>query len=594
MRAPAQFVGRLRAVAVIDPQMRVEPKQSAMSARRTGCITAALVLAIALVMLVLASGASAGEWIEVSCVNPDQSAAPSEGWSSFAGGAGFGSNNGTGCAPGSPMYAILSTGAAVAVGANETLQYSPPAGSTLIGGSIDVTLSADGLGYNASGTAVAYTPSYAYDGSDVFFQCAAGLTPCSSAGADYSGVLGVPSGRGGNLYLTAGCGGAAGAVCNSGGNEGAWSLVRLWWANLLLENDATPAASGFGGTLLSPEAHGVGELTFSASDPGGPGVYAVIVQLDGKTLYDATPDSNAGRCVAVGASGGALMFDHNQPCRASESVNVPINTASVPDGQHALKVIVQDAAGNSSVVYDAQIATHNATTSSLGALPGPGSGSGSQSSTPGAPNGSGASERAQLRLGVPQTLSRPYGRRALQIDGRLLDSVGHPIAGANLDVLQQGSGAVTPRLLGQVSTKADGNFTAPVAAGPSRTIELAYRAFANDTAYAAQASVKESVAAGVTLHVSPRRTSPGGRIMLSGHVAGPIPRNGVIVDLLVHYRGQWEPFRTPRTDADGRFSVPYTFQGAIGRFPFRAEVPGKQAGFAFSRGLSEVVDVATR
>jgi 5-hydroxyisourate hydrolase-like protein (transthyretin family) len=550
------------------------------------------VLVIAL-MLVLASGASAGEWIEVSCVNPDQSAAPSEGWSSFSGGAGFGSNNGTGCAPGAPMYALLSTGAAVGVGANETLQYSPPAGSTLIGGSIDVSLFADGFGYNASGTAVAYTPSYAYDGSDVFFQCAAGLTPCSSAGADYSGVLGVPSGRGGNLYLSAGCGGNAGAVCNSGGSEGAWSLVRLWWANLLLESDATPAGSGFGGTLLASEAHGTSELTFAASDPSGPGVYAVIVQLDGKTVYDATPDANGGRCVAVGASGGALMFDHSQPCRSSESVDVPVDTATVPDGQHALKVIVHDAAGNSSVVYDAQISTHNATTSSLGALPGPGSGSGAPSTSPGAANGVGASERAQLHLGVPQALSRSYRHRALVIDGRLLDSVGHPIAGANLELLAQGSGQAHPQPLGQVSTKADGTFTAPVAAGPSRTIELAYRAFANDPAYAAQASVKESVAAGVVLHVSPRRTGPDGQIMLTGRVAGPIPRNGVIVDLLVHYRGQWEPFRTPRTDADGRFAIPYTFQGAVGRFPFRAEVPGRQVGFSFSRGVSGVAYVAT-
>ena len=91
-------------------------------------------------------------------MNPSQSAAPSEGWTSFAGGGGYGSNNGTGCGPGSPMYAILSTDAAVGVGANETLQYTPPGGSTLIGGSVDVSIYADGGGYNASGTAVAYSP----------------------------------------------------------------------------------------------------------------------------------------------------------------------------------------------------------------------------------------------------------------------------------------------------------------------------------------------------------------------------------------------------------------------------------------------------
>ena len=84
-------------------------------------------------------------------MNPSQSAAPSEGWSSFAGGGGYGSNNGTGCGPGSPMYAILSTDAAVGVGSNETLQYTPPGGSTLIGGSVDVSFYADGFGYGRLG-----------------------------------------------------------------------------------------------------------------------------------------------------------------------------------------------------------------------------------------------------------------------------------------------------------------------------------------------------------------------------------------------------------------------------------------------------------
>jgi hypothetical protein len=64
-------------------------------------------------------------------------------------------------------------------------------------------------------------------------------------------------------------------------------------------------------------------------------------------------------------------------------------------------------------------------------------------------------------------------------------------------------------------------------------------------------------------------------------------------DLLAHYRGHWEPFRTPRTDAAGRFTVIDQFEGARGRFPFRAEVPPSQADFSFGRGLSEVVYVAT-
>ena len=114
------------------------------------------------------------------------------------------------------------------------------------------------------------------------------------------------------------------------------------------------------GTLLSPNARGTQELTFDATDPGGPGVYAVTAQIDGKTLYSGTPDTNGGACVPVGTSSGALMFDYNQPCKTSESVDLPINTTTVADGKHTLKVTVEDAAQNSSVVYDSTITTDNA------------------------------------------------------------------------------------------------------------------------------------------------------------------------------------------------------------------------------------------
>ncbi len=556
-----------------------------------------LALTLALVLAggwLAASSAYAGSWMEVSCVNPSQSAAPSEGWTSFAGGGGYGSNNSTGCGPGSPMFAILSTDAAVGVGSNETLQYTPPAGSTLIGGSVDVSFFADGRGYDASGTAVAYSPEYAYNGSNVFFQCASGLPPCANGSYDYSGVLGIPAGRGGSLYLSAGCGGGSGASCDEGGSEGGWSLVRLWWANLLLSNDATPDASGVSGTLLTPNASGTEELTFDATDPGGPGVYSVTVQIDGSAVYSGTPNNNGGRCVAVGTSSGALMFDYGQPCPPSESVDLPINTTVLANGQHTLKVSVEDAAGNSAVVYDGTISTKQPSENSLGALPGPGTSAGSSPApTPAVPNGKTASRTAQLTLGVKRRITRIYAHRALRVTGRLVDGQGNPIAGAALEVLAQVRGSASMVAIGHASTSASGTFTASVPGGPTRTIEIAYRAFSTDASYAAVAQIAEAVEAGVKLAVSPHRTGSEGTITLSGQVLGPVPAQGVAVELLVHYRGRWEPFRVPQTDSRGRFEVVYQFQGGIGRFPFRASVLGGQTGFPFAHGESRPVDVTT-
>lgn len=179
------------------------------------------------------------------------------------------------------------------------------------------------------------------------------------------------------------------------------------------------------------------------------------------------------------------------------------------------------------------------------------------------------------------------------MSGRLLNAQGKPIGDAALELLQKVSGAHSWRVIGHARTSASGTFATMVAGGPSRTLQVAYRAFSTDAGYAAAARITETVRAGVQLHVSTPSTGSEGTITLTGRVLGAVPRQGVSVNLLVHYRGRWEPFRTPRTDAAGRFTVVYQFEGAVGRFPFRAEVPPSQADFAFGRGLSEVVDVDT-
>ena len=138
--------------------------------------------------------------MEVACENPNQSAAPSQGWTTFTTGGGYGSSAGTGCSPGAPMYGILSTDAGVAVGAGENLQYTPPSGSTLAGGSFDATVSTDGYGADASGVVAAYSPAFEYNGN-VFFQCAHGEELCPNGTYDYSGVISLPANRGGALYV---------------------------------------------------------------------------------------------------------------------------------------------------------------------------------------------------------------------------------------------------------------------------------------------------------------------------------------------------------------------------------------------------------
>jgi hypothetical protein len=228
---------------------------------------------------------------------------------------------------------------------------------------VNMTLSADSGG-SASGNAVLYEPAMAYP-SDVFFQCAWSLGACGppSSPNDTTGNIYLPNDAGGDFVAQATCGGNPGTTCSeheTGGTAStAWSSVQVNSAQFTLSNAAVPTASGFSGTALEKGVRGTGDLLFTATDTGGPGVYSVVATIDGTPVYSGTPNTNGGSCVAVGANSGTLMFDGQQPCPAAEAVSIPIPTSGLPDGKHVLAVSVSDAAGNSSPVLDQTITTSN-------------------------------------------------------------------------------------------------------------------------------------------------------------------------------------------------------------------------------------------
>ena len=101
-------------------------------------------------------------------------------------------------------------------------------------------------------------------------------------------------------------------------------------------------------------------------------------------------------------------------CPPSESGSIAWNTATVPDGQHSLELIVQDGAQNTRTIYETTITTANAraeTSTPAMLAPGPGSAVTAPfaSGGAGAPNGTGATRDATIRLGVASSISRPFG-----------------------------------------------------------------------------------------------------------------------------------------------------------------------------------------
>ena len=163
------------------------------AATRLGAACPALLPALLALLALLgllgftAPAARAGQWMQVSCVNPDGSTAPSDGWSSFATGSPkYPSDNQTQCSATSPMSATLADQAPANVGDSEDLEYQPPAGSTLAAGTMQVSLVANATssGSLADGTAALYEPAFQYDTSNVFFQCVQTSIDCGNGGLD--------------------------------------------------------------------------------------------------------------------------------------------------------------------------------------------------------------------------------------------------------------------------------------------------------------------------------------------------------------------------------------------------------------------------
>lgn len=483
------------------------------------------------------------------------------------------------------------------------------------------------------------------------------------------------------------------ATCDPNGNNnssctlssGQWEY-RIFGGEISLTAGSDPQASSISGPLASETPLRASEsVTFSATDQG-PGLAYVKLLVDGETVQSQIIDTNNGHCVPVPGR-DAYTWAYQLPCKTSVGGrSYSLNTALLADGSHHVQVIIEDAAGNQSIVLDRTVNTDNAPANAttptitpgepaagttLSASPGawsapagagsisygyqwqdcnsdgencqaiPGAQTPSYTPTPGevghtlrvlvnatdtdglataaspttstiaagpaaigvlsdpptsqppagagAQNGTPASESALLQLAGPATLSRSYAHRAFTLTGHLANSQGQPIADAILEILQQTTTSSTLQLVKHAQTTATGAFTVAIPAGPSRLIEVAYRAYANDTTYAAQAKMHELVAAGVQLHINTHTTSPTGTIIFSGQVAGPIPHQGTLIELLVHYHGHWEPIRTP--NSHGTFHITYQFEHATGHFPFRIEIPAGQAGYPYTNGYSNTVNI---
>jgi hypothetical protein len=368
------------------------------------------------------------------------------------------------------------------------------------------------------------------------------------------------------VTVTVGCdGGPGGYSCPGSQGSLPEADAVIQQADFAIDSTATPSASGFTGSLLAGSAHGTANIAFTAADSGGPGVYNVTATIDGTSVYDATPNGNAGACQSIGTySDGSLEFEQLLPCPQQVAVDIPVNTTTLRDGAHELKVTVTDAAGNTSVVYDATVMTANLTTvSSLTPSP---------ATTTAAAVYSLSLDAATKAL--TSGVRRSYSHSGLKLSGTLEDASGVAAPDVPVALWQQPASGGAFTELAHTTTDGAGGWTLTAPPGSSRLLRVVAGVKARAATATSSVSVRETVTPGLSLRVT---TPGGGRIVFTGKLAiAPLGQPRPLVFIQTRGPDGWEEVGSPiRVAANGDFryvyrSSPVTFGRS---FNFRAASP---------------------
>lgn len=313
----------------------------------------AIVLAAA-ALSVAAAPASANPYFVYACKSPDGAIAPTDGW--YAEQTGIGNATNT-CASGGSLRADLSATVSQAAGARVGWGLNAPDGLT-----IDrlamwrwATVAArQGAGWTATTYLSWPTPDF----NDRRDWCNASEA-CFKLGSESSQLL--PEnywGSGGGLgpaalHLMAGCGGTA--ACPA--SDRSLAVISVQGVRLSLDDRTAPEAFDVRGALVGDGAHkGTEKVLFDASDRGA-GLYRTFVDLrrSGTATFDTVVsqivDPNGGRCAQREFyADWDYEFVHLVPCRLTAIEEVELDTTKFSDGDYELKIRIEDAAGNATVV----------------------------------------------------------------------------------------------------------------------------------------------------------------------------------------------------------------------------------------------------
>jgi hypothetical protein len=373
------------------------------------------------------------------------------------------------------------------------------------------------------------------------------------------------------LSITVGC---YKRVTACSGPAGGRVFNVLYGTDVVVNDPVKPVATVTAEGLLAGGARqGSDPVILSATDNAGirrVELYDVTVpglaQLVGSEDYATT----------LTEAGALCSYRRERPC--PNLTREVVRPTSLPAGQRQLVVRTIDAAGNA--VDSGPYAIDALTPSDRGA-----------------PNGIGATETGQLtalftRNGKTHRTAR-FDHK-LPIAGRLLNSAGRPIAGAELRLVTLND-VPDARWAYRKSftTAADGTFSGTVRASASRRLLLTWRSHVNDSHTSAVAELTLRTRAAARIRVSTHRPLLGERLVIRGRLRAPSRGVTVILQGRRTGGGRYKTFADTTTSRHGRFKVGYRFRDARSRarsFTFRAKLrAGKR--YPFETGYSRRVTV---
>ncbi len=205
--------------------------------------------------------------------------------------------------------------------------------------------------------------------------------------------------------------------------------------------------------------------------------------------------------------------------------------------------------------------------------------------------------RVERQVRLPRAVQRSSWRARFgapsTVVGWLGTSSGVAVAGRAVRIVaapDDGSRAFSQTAV--ATTRADGSWSARLPAGPSRLVQAVYDG-GSDTEPSASAQIHVTAPASISLSVHPQQAHWGGRIVLSGRLAGGyLPAAGETVILSVDFGGRAHDFAHVVARGDGRFRYVYTFLPGRGRaaYPFSAETV-RESDYPYSPSISRRVTV---